>query len=400
MKTLKSRILYKWKMLEYSVVFLAVCLVAPFFRGQKRFRHLWIVSERGKDAGDNAFYLFCYIRKIDPCLNIRYIIAKDSPDADKVKAAGTVIRYKSLEHYLAIALSEVKISTHLLGYTPLDYLFAKFERRGLIRGKRIFLQHGVTKDSPDVLFYKNSRPDLFVCAAAPEAEYIGKHFGHPRGVVQLLGFCRYDGLPLAEEEQKGKRSILVMPTWRVGVSDYSAPRFLKSGYYLQWSEMLLSDDLGRLLEEYDYDLYFYPHFSMQKFTGLFKGGSQRVHIASREQYGVQELLIHTDIMVTDFSSVLFDYVYMKKPAVYYQPGQGDRPGYHFEAGWFDYETNGFGKVARSLPETLEELEAIMRRGGKMEEKYLERSRCVFPYHDHENCKRNYEAIMKLVNHGD
>lgn len=45
------------------------------------------------------------------------------------------------------------------------------ETHGLLKNKRVFLQHGITKDKISFGYYSISRADLFVCAAQPEYEF-------------------------------------------------------------------------------------------------------------------------------------------------------------------------------------------------------------------------------------
>ena len=62
----------------------------------------------------------------------------------------------------------------------------------------------------------------------------------------------------------------------------------------------------------------------------------------------QDLLNNSSVLLTDYSSVFFDFAYLKKPVIYYHP---ENDSYHYEGSYFDYETMGFGDVAidKELP---------------------------------------------------
>ena len=64
----------KIRFLYYLLQYLAALIAAQFIGGRAEFRNLWIIAERGNDAGDNGYHLFKYIRKHHPELNIKYII--------------------------------------------------------------------------------------------------------------------------------------------------------------------------------------------------------------------------------------------------------------------------------------------------------------------------------------
>ena len=65
-----------------------------------------------------------------------------------------------------------------------------------------------------------------------------------------------------------------------------------------------------------------------------------IRVSYDESY--QELFNNSSVLVTDYSSVFFDFAYLKKPVIYYHPIDD----YHYENSYFDYETMGFGDVVK------------------------------------------------------
>ena len=172
----------------------AAVIVAPFAKNKEKYKDLWLIAERGIDARDNAYYLFKYITANHPEINIAYAITKDSADRERVEKLGRIINHNSFEHYISLVLSKVKISTHIMGYTPYIDFFVKADKKGIIKGKKIFLQHGIIKDNLTYLYNNNVNLDLFVCSAKPEYEYVKSLYGYKDNVVKMLGLCRYDAL--------------------------------------------------------------------------------------------------------------------------------------------------------------------------------------------------------------
>lgn len=378
----------------YFMKYMAARATAPLYRNKKEWKNLWIISERGTDARDNGFYFFCYLREHHPEINARYIISDDSADAPKVRKMGNTIPFLSFRHYQALAVSEMKISSHIMGFAPNAWFFTKLERMGLIPGIKVFLQHGITKDNVPFFHYQNTHPDLFVCAAGKEFDYVRKEYGHPEGVARLLGFCRYDGLPL-ERERNLKKTVLVMPTWRQYLEGVTGPGFLHTGYYLAWESFLINPKLQKLLKERGWRLIFYPHMEVQPYLKSFHVSGDSVTLASFRDYDVQRLLIDADILITDYSSVYFDFGYMEKPVLYYQFDQREYRSGHYQEGWFSYERDGLGDVATEEGAVVDMLESLIAGGAVMEPKYRSRVEQLFGFHDHENCRRNYEAVSEL-----
>ncbi len=375
-----------------ALKYFAAAALSPFARKKEKYRRLWLIAERGIDARDNGYYLFRHITQNHSEINAAYIITEDSPDRERVSKLGHVIRHGGFEHFLALVLSEVKISTHIMGYTPYIDLFVRLDKIGLVKGKKIFLQHGIIKDNLTYLYSDNVNIDLFVCSAKPEYDYVKKFFGYKENVVRMLGLCRYDDLRKIDSPS---RRILLMPTWRYNLGGADEKTFLASEYYKTYESLLNSRALENLLEKYNYELMFYPHIEMQKFIGCFSG-SERVKIKSFRDCTVQELLINTDVLITDFSSVFFDYAYMEKPMIFYQFDEERFRAQHYGEGYFSYKRDAFGAVVYGEDELLAELERILQNGARMDGKYLERVNGFFTLRDKSNCERNYLAIKETA----
>lgn len=378
-----------------ALKYFAAAAMAPAVRKKEKYRNLWLISERGIDARDNGYYLFRHITQNHGEINAAYAITEDSPDRARVSEFGRIIRYGSFEHFLALVLSKVKISTHIMGYTPYIDFFVRLDKIGLVKGKKIFLQHGIIKDNLTYLYSDNVNIDLFVCSAKPEYDYVKQFFGYSENVVRMLGLCRYDDLHKIDSPS---RKVLLMPTWRYNLGGADKKTFLESEYYKTYESLLNSRALEKLLEKYDYELVFYPHIEMQKFIGCFSG-SRRVKIKSFKDCTVQELLINTDVLITDFSSVFFDYAYMEKPMIFYQFDEERFRAQHYSEGYFSYERDAFGAIVYDEGSLLTELEKILQNGACMEDKYKKRVNAFFTLRDKNNSERNYLAIKEIADRG-
>ncbi len=390
--------LYMKKLMRYiscAVKYTAAMAAAPFVKKKEKYKDLWLIGERGVDARDNGYYLFKHITQNHPEINIAYTISVDSPDRERAGRLGRLINYGSFEHFLSLVASKVKISTHIMGYTPYIDFFVRADKMGLVKGKKIFLQHGIIKDNLTYLYNNNVNIDLFVCSAKPEYEYVRDNFGYKDGVVRMLGLCRYDDLYKIKEPSK---KVLVMPTWRYNLQGADEKVFEESEYYKTFESLLRSDRLKAILEKYDYELLFYPHMEMQKFISCFSGG-ERVRIVSFKDCTVQDLLINTDVLITDFSSVFFDYAYMEKPMIFYQFDEASFRKQHYGEGYFDYRRDAFGKVICDEKQILDELDRILGNNAALDAEYADRINKFFTLRDTNNCERNFKAIKEICDRG-
>ena len=140
------------------------------------------------------------------------------------------------------------------------------------------------------------------------------------------------------------------------------------------------------------ELLFYPHASMQQYVDNFSSSNKRIVIADDRYYDVQSLLMESAVLITDYSSIYFDFAYMEKPLIYYQFDYKKYRCGQYQEGYFSYQDDGFGCVVFKEDELLKQLEDILAGGIKMNEIYRKRVRNFFAYHDTNNCLRTYNAI--------
>lgn len=358
----------------------------------EKYRDVWIVSERGRDARDNGYHFYKYVRETRPDIKAYYIIDKRSPDFQKVDKLGNVVQYGSFKHHLLFSVSTHKISTHIFGHSPDILCYNRFQRFGLIRGKLVFLQHGIIINDIEWMFYPHTKLDLFVCGAKPEYEAVKIRYGYPKGVVRYLGLCRYDALMNPHEV---KNRILVMPTWRIDICGGSRENFKETHYHNAFQSLINNPRLLGFLESSGCELVFYPHYEVQKFLDTFSSPSERVITAAFNEYDVQELLMSSKLLITDFSSVFFDFAYMGKPAVFYQFDEENYRMQNYSEGYFDYRKDGFGPVFEHEEDVVDKIIEIAGRNFEMEKKYSERVNEFFEMRDENNCKRNLDAVLDL-----
>lgn len=134
---------------------------------------------------------------------------------------------------------------------------------------------------------------------------------------------------------------------------------------------------------------------MQPYTGLFSVSDDNIIIADSNHYDVQGLLMQSKLLITDYSSVYFDFAYMGKPVIYYQFDSEQYYAKHYKKGYFDYEKMGFGPVVGNEEEVISNLEQICDAQFKPSTLYLNRMNEFFPTRDNENCARIYRAITDI-----
>lgn len=369
-------------------------------------RELWFVSDRVNKADDNGEHFFKYLRKNYPNKNVYFVISSSSPDFNRMKQYGKVIDSSSLKYKFIINIADYIVSSHAENYifNPLGKMGNYI--RDQYKFKYIFLQHGITKDDLSPWLNVNAkRMDLFVTSSVAEYESILKYnYYYGKEVVKLTGLPRFDNLIEKQSKTKVQNLIMMSFTWRnslsVGVDPKTGnklynPHFKESAYFKFINRIINDERLLKVLDEKNYKIRFIPHPNVVPQIKDFDINDKYIEL-EKGSINYQEEFCKAKLMVTDYSSVYFDFGYLKKPVIYYQE---DRKkffeGQLYKKGYFDYDTMGFGPCFTDYDKFIEGLIKIIKNDCVLEKKYLNIINSTFKYYDTKNCERVYNEIMKL-----
>lgn len=364
-----------------------VFLLFPIARLFLWHKKIWIVSEFGYEARDNGYSFFKFMREKHSEVNCYYAIDFKSSDYSKIKELGNAIKFGSFKHFAYWCAARYIISSKTQGFCP-SYYLTLLRKKIHLWGKYVFLQHGITKDDQKFLYKKSAKIDLFICGAKPEYDDIKAHYGYKDNEVAYTGFARFDdyfGLT-------PKNQILVMPTWRRYVENV---KFEDTEYFKTWYTFINSEELNTILKDSGVILYFYMHPQFKQYSHLFKTGCTNIKVISFDNGDLQALIRESKMFITDFSSLAFDFGYMKRPVIYYQYDEEEYFKGHYLKGYFDYRRDGFGFVANSFYEMLSHLSLIMNNSAVDEERYKKNSEKFFPLRDYKNSERIYKSIINI-----
>ena len=400
-QSMKRRVDYLFKAFLLSVA----QFIAFVFRKILEKKNIWIFSEKKLEARDNGYHFFRYIRECHPEINAYYVIDKHGADIGKVVGLGPVLWYNSFRHCVYYYVAKERVCSQTHGVRPFEE-YSALQRIKIYRRKdqrQINLKHGISKDFSSAFDFRKMGYDLYISGVKSEYDYIKANFNYPDKNIVLSGFCRFDAL---HNLPKPKEQILIMPTFRswLRTSDSSKPeaspeemqKFIDSDYYKFYSSLLSNTDLLSKVAGQGYSIIFYLHYTFQPYTKAFMHlASEVVTIAGRDCNDVQTLLKESSLLVTDYSSVFFDFAYMHKPVIYAQFDMAEYREKHYKEGMFIYERDGFGPVCGDLQSTVIEVEKELERNCLLDELYMKRVTDFFIPYDNHNCERVYNAILKL-----
>lgn len=367
------------------VLYLIVSLPLRF---SKKYKNLWIIGERPDEARDNGYWLYKWILENEPDTNVRFVLAKNSVDYEKMPRKDLIIEPGSAKHYIYYILSSYSVSTHMHGACPGKSFCMPFLPL-MRRKKTVFLQHGITKD----MINMRGGLDIITAASEEEKELLIKSNPKYKNNVFVTGFCRYDQLKDVSEIEKEK-IILVMPTFRrwlrdIGRLNVPDEAFKKTKYFNAWNSFLSSKKLEKILADNKMKLIFFPHNEIQKMAHNFYSGDN-ILVGEPGEYDVQDLLKRASILVTDYSSVLFDFAYMDKPVIFYQFDQEEFFAKQYASSGKKYP---FGNIFDNQETLISDIENIIKNKLRGDSVYEEGRKEFFKYRDNKNCERVFNLII-------
>ena len=348
---------------------------------------IWIIGERPDTAQDTGYHFFKYCREKYPNKKIYYAIDESAADVKNIEQLGNVLFLGTMEHLRISLLANTFIGSHDLEYIlPVKSSVMDNYKRG----KRVFLQHGVL-GRKNVEYHKYFYLDpfqMFCVSSESEKELVTHDFGYDEHEVKITGLSRFDALL---KENNVERSILLIPTWREWLN--TEEDFLESEYFSRYKGLISNEKLLHLLNKYNVNLNVYPHYRMQQFIEHFEAlESDRVSIIELGEENVQDLLIKNKLMITDYSSVSFDFNYMSKPIIFY----------HFDSETFfkhgilrPIEETFLGDICKTEETLVDSIEHYLINEFEEKLEVTDKKYLVFDQIDESNCERIYNEIINL-----
>ncbi|MBD5503521.1 MAG: glycosyltransferase [Lachnospiraceae bacterium] len=370
-------------------------------------KEIWLISDRISKADDNGEAFFTYMNTIGKKRNIRtyFVLDKASEDYERLCKIGKVVSFNSAQHKLISLLCDKIISSQANDYVFNPFLDLSYLYKDITHQQKfVCLKHGVTKDDQSRWLRKtNKNISLLVTVTHDEYQSILQspyYYGEKQ--VKCTGFPRYDYLSNGIKE---KKVITFMPTWRSYLASdfdiHTDSRILKKGiedspYCRMYGQVFSNDRLYKAAEKYHYVIKLMWHPEMPRECMQYFNCGDSIEILGRNTR-YKEIFAESNLIVTDYSSAVFDFAYLHKPVIYYQQDADEfYSGKHtYDKGYFDYERDGFGEVEYTAEALVDRVIEYMENDCQLKDVYRTRIEKTFPYNDRNNCKRVYEEIIKL-----
>lgn len=369
-------------------------MYTPYY---KRRHRIWLYCDSSKTVKDNAYYQFIHDVKINDGIE-RYYVCNSQANIDgwfDDSMKDKLITYGSVKHRL-YGLSADKILTSFYGLRDFFcYPGSAFKYfSDLTTFELVYLQHGVLHAHlPTMYSLDRMMLDKEVVSTQFEVDNLIKNYCFEDSYLIKSGMPRLAHIP---KDKAPEKKILFAPSWRKFLVQADGkgswkPKdkvFLASEFYKNTMAFLTDPKLEKALKKHGFVLDFKPHPNFRMYDRFFKLNEETIRLAPKtvDEYSYS-------IFITDFSSFMFDFIYLKRPILYFVPDLE-----LFEAGLNHYRKldipfeNGFGEFSSDPQKAVEDVIALLDNGCVPEKKYIERMNGLFINADAPD-EALYEALI-------
>lgn len=351
----------------------------------------FILFDRVRKAGDNAEYFYRWLKVNKPEIECKYILNSHSSDWSRLKNEGFNLIDSNNK-----GLIQKEMDT--ANYVCFSY-FCKNVLSGIkIKSStnRIFLNHGCFYRVLKYLRDKSNDFDLMIAGNKLEYQTLINDYKFNKDKISLTGQARQDSLVEKYNNYKDRtNNILIQFWWRPWISTKES--FKNSSFYKGIKALLEDERLKTLSDKYNVNFLLKLHCETEKYRDCFTSFKNVKLIDNEELF--ENLFLKSSLIVTDFSSNVYEMGIINKPCIYYMPDWEEfkvKISQRNETN-LDIFNKGIGPATRDVNTFFKELETILNNNYVLAEKYInKRNDEIINKNDINSCKRIYEAIVKLA----
>ncbi|HRY28272.1 MAG TPA: CDP-glycerol glycerophosphotransferase family protein [Candidatus Moranbacteria bacterium] len=359
--------------------------------------NLWVFgSWKGEKFSDNPRALFEFVNEKKDIRAV-WLTKSDKVYNDLIKRGYECHKFYSLKGICLCLIAKVAVvAVSYFDVSPFIYLFPwKLKIIQLWHGTPLknlnnkYVSKGELFLTELFLMYLTRPMDLIFSATDLNKKIYSELFKIKEEKIKITGQPRND-LMLAKRSSEEEidtdkqKTILYLPTWREYDSNHDL--FFQYGFDIQMMNEFLKKINAKLL------IKFHAIDSMKnKILGVAEK-EERIRFIDIDD--VYEILGEVDVLITDYSSVYFDFLLLDRPIVF---ASFDLDMYEKERGfYYDYKTVAPGLKAQTWPDIILQIEQSISKDMFKEER--EKTNKIFNHwQDGKSSERVYDEIVKIIN---
>ena len=278
---------------------------------------LLFVSYSGRKYDDSPKVLYQYMKGNAKYKEYKYIWAFEKPEYYNDVPDNEKIKIDTLKYYITALKAKYWITNSSITRG------LNFKKKGT---KYIIFQHGtvgikklgndIDKDNKSFKIKKQDEIDMFIIQGKKEKPIL-EHALNLYGKIYEYGLPRNDELYAVNDNMvknvrkllgvpDGKKVILYTPTFREFYKDSKLNSYINMPFDVEKMKREFSDD---------YVLVITAHYEVSKMLNIPENDPFVINVFNYPY--INDLLISADILISDYSSVIFDYSILEKPILCY-----------------------------------------------------------------------------------
>ena len=298
------------------------------------------IIDKNRHLFNKNHYLFSDFSSIDTAPGEAFLVFKEMLKQNlnvhfMSKREDIYSKYNSIDNFIYLKNPTILKEYNINGDFIEKYLDIFLKLKAVISGAKIFsinnlfyyleyityicLGHGISY-LKDFLYIDYYSSDIFNKIVLPPSNIIisnAKKYGWKDENIIRIGLPRWDNFfknnrKFQNDETIKKQSIFIMFTWR----DLNQNKSISKYYFKNIFNLINNQKLNYILNTKNITLYYSLHHMIERYKLLFNV-NKIVKYINQEQ--IVDCLTKSSLLVTDFSSIIFDIMVRKKPFIIFIP---------------------------------------------------------------------------------
>ena len=261
--------------------------------------------------------------------------------------------------------------------------------------KYLYINHGITYFKNNFIssefIYLNENKRNIITSSPYEYNIMINKFNYSNKYIYPAGLARYDKYKTMKIDNKEKDCILISFTYRT----YNSSYYEKSLYKKNINKLLNDASLISFLKSNNIDLIYIPHHN-ELFLKKKYNQSNFEYAKVLGQMNLTKYINKCSLLITDFSSISFAFMFQKKPVLYYLIDYYETNEVKEKICMDINNTLYFGNAFLQQESLIKKIKYYAKRKFIINKKLRLNYNSVF-YYRHNICKRISKIIQKIVN---
>ena len=244
-------------------------------------------------------------------------------------------------------------------------------------------------------YYGFKKYDKILIPPSERLISVVKHYGWKEENIIKMNLPRWDNYNIEKKEYVKNKNIFVMFTWR----EIKRKKNISKLYFENINGLLNNNLLHKSLKKYNVILYFTFHHSIKNISKREIKINKNIKYIKEEE--ISYILSNTSLIVSDFSSIIFDIIYREKPFIIFIPDSNDPSINKIYSSFYYHLIKDFkdGKIPFqntffSIEDTVKKINYYMKNNFNLEPK-LKLFYKKFGFKKQNNTNKFIEYLKKL-----